>query len=105
MSESLGSRNGRDQVRKGRMRTLLICHEGARLDQQGLAHWLASFSDLVGIVGLRETGQRMRRRIERAVKRVGLVRFLDEVSCRLYYRLFPAPEDPRWGGRKLKELS
>ena len=105
MSESLGSSNGRDLDRQGRMRTLLICHEGARLDQQGLAHWLASFSDLVGIVVLRETGQRMRHRIEREIKRVGLLRFLDVLSFRLYYKLFLAREDRKWEERKLKELS
>jgi len=88
----------------GRIRTLLICHEGASLDEEGLARWLASFSDLVGIVVLRETKQRMGRRIKREVKRVGLARFLDVLSFRFYYKLFIARGDRDWEAKTLKEM-
>jgi hypothetical protein len=104
MNESPGGNNGRGQGSR-RMRTVLICHEGATLDRRGLARWLASFSDLSGIVVLRETGQRMRRRIQREVKRVGFVRFLDVLAFRLYYKLFLARKDRSWEERKLEELS
>jgi hypothetical protein len=30
------------------MKTLVICHDGAALDQEELARWLASFSELAG---------------------------------------------------------
>jgi folate-dependent phosphoribosylglycinamide formyltransferase PurN len=86
------------------VKTLLICHEGAELDREGLARWLASFSDLAGIVVLREKGQRMRRRIRREMERVGPWRFLDVLAFRLYYRLFLAARDSRWQERKLEEL-
>ncbi|HEX8145424.1 MAG TPA: formyltransferase family protein [Pyrinomonadaceae bacterium] len=86
------------------MKTLLICHEGAELDREGLARWMASFSHLVGIVVLREKGQRMRRRIRREVERVGPLRFLDVLAFRLYYKLFLAAQDLRWEERKLAEL-
>jgi hypothetical protein len=105
MNESPGGNNGHGQEARERMRTLLICHEGALLDQQGLALWLASFSELAGIVVLRETGGRMRRRIRREVKRVGLARFLDVLAFRLYYKLFLAREDREWEERKLEELA
>src|SRR4051812_37005689 len=59
------------------IRTLLICHEDALLDREVLTRWLASFSDLVGVVILQETSQRMRVRVRREVKRVGVGRFLD----------------------------
>ena len=37
------------------MRSLLVCHHDAALDRYGLARWLASFSDLVGVVVITET--------------------------------------------------
>jgi hypothetical protein len=40
------------------MRTLLICHDDAALDRDGLARWLASFSTLTGIHVLREPPRR-----------------------------------------------
>jgi methionyl-tRNA formyltransferase len=87
------------------MRTLLICHDGALLDQEGLAGWLASFSDLVGIVVLRETKGRAWRRVRREIRRVGLLRFFDVLAFRLYYRLFLAHSDKEWQNGKLRELS
>lgn len=102
MNESPGGNNGHGPRR---MRTVLICHEGAALDERGLASWLASFSELAGIVVLRETGQRMRQRIRREVKRVGFARFLDVLAFRLYYKLFLARKDREWEERKLEELS
>lgn len=86
------------------MKTLLICHEGAELDREGLARWLASFSNLVGVVVLREKPQRMRRRVRREVERVGAMRFLDVLAFRLYYKLFIAAQDSDWQERKLEEL-
>lgn len=86
------------------MKTLLICHEDARLDGEGLARWLTSFSDLAGILMLRENKQRLRRRIRREVKRVGAARFLDVLAFRLHYKLFQAQRDQKWEEAKLEEL-
>jgi folate-dependent phosphoribosylglycinamide formyltransferase PurN len=86
------------------MKTLLICHEGALLDREVLTGWLASFSNLVGIVVLRETNQRMRVRIRREVKRVGVGRFLDVLAFRFYYKMFLAGADRQWEDQKLEEL-
>jgi len=47
------------------MRTLLICHDQAPLDREGLARWLASFSTFVGTVVVREPGGRLKKRIKR----------------------------------------
>jgi hypothetical protein len=87
-----------------RPRTLLICHEGAELDRVGLAGWLASFTDLRGVVVLRERGERMRRRVRRELKRVGAARFFDVTAFRLYYKFFLAGEDARWERERLEEL-
>jgi hypothetical protein len=86
------------------MRTLLICHDAALLDQYGMAGWLASFSDLVGIIVLEETTGRVLRRIHREIRRVGIRRFLDVLLFRLYYRLFLLRQDQEWEKHKLDEL-
>jgi hypothetical protein len=86
------------------LRTLLICHADAALDVQGLARWLASFSDLSGIVVLEETRQRLWRRIRREVRRVGLLRFVDVLAFRLYYKIFLRSRDRQWEAEQLAQL-
>jgi len=86
------------------MRTLLICHEGADLDREGLARWLGSFSTFAGTVVVREPGGRLRKRIAREVARVGLWRFLDVLAFRAYYRLTARRGDREWEGRELARL-
>ena len=86
------------------MKTLLICHEGADLDRTGLARWLASFTDLCGIVVLRETGGRTRQRIRREMKRVGAARFLDVLAFRAYYKAFLAAGDKAWERQTLERM-
>jgi hypothetical protein len=85
------------------MKTLLICHEGAPLDQVVLARWLNSFSNLVGIVIVQEPASRTWRRIRREVKRIGVFRFLDVLAFRFYYRFFLAREDHRWERQELQQ--
>jgi formyl transferase-like protein len=86
------------------MRTLLICHEEAALDRDGLARWLGSFSTLAGTVVIREPAGRRRRRIVREIERVGLWRFLDVLAFRLHYRLTAARGDGEWERRELERL-
>jgi hypothetical protein len=86
------------------MRTLLICHEEDELNRVGLASWLASFSELTGIVVLRETSERKRKRIRREMKRVGWPRFLDVLSFRLYYQFFLAAQDREWERQEVAKL-
>jgi hypothetical protein len=54
------------------MRTLLICHDDAALDRDGLARWIDSFSASAGVLGLREP--RRRRRMARKIRRVGSIK-------------------------------
>jgi|SRR5580700_3672498 hypothetical protein len=70
------------------MKTLLICREGAPLEQVVLARWLNSFSNLVGIIIVQEPESRTWRRIRREVKRIEVLRFLDVLAFRFYYRFF-----------------
>jgi hypothetical protein len=85
------------------MRTLLICHAGAQLDQVVLARWLSSFSNLVGIVVIQEPPSRLWQRVRREVKRIGPLRFLDALAFRMYYRIFLSARDRRWERHEVEE--
>ncbi len=86
------------------MRTLLICHEEAPLDRDGLVRWLGSFSTFTGTVVIREPGGRLRKRIAREVRRVGWWRFLDVLAFRVFHRLTRAADDRRWERAALDRL-
>lgn len=87
------------------MRTFLVCHEEEELNREILPRWLASFSDLSGVLVLRETRKQKQRRVRRELKRVGPLRFLDVVAFRFYYNLFQSNADREWRRKKLSELS
>jgi hypothetical protein len=86
------------------MKTLLICHHDSPLDHDGLARWLASFSNLVGMVLIEEGGDRKRKRLKAEYERVGPMRLFDVLAFRIYYALFMAKTDARWMRAKLEEL-
>jgi hypothetical protein len=86
------------------MRTLVICHEDAALDREGLVRWLGSFSTVAGTVVIREPGGRLRQRIARELTRVGFWRFFDVLAFRVYHRLLHAAGDARWEQRELDRL-
>src|SRR5258706_13931103 len=83
-------------------RTLLICHHDAPIDFDSLARWMASFSNLVGVVILEEKRDQVKRRVQREHKRIGTLRFLDVLAFRLYYKLFLAGADTRWTNRQVE---
>jgi len=86
------------------MRTVLMCHADDAFDRQGLAAWLASFSDLAGLVLIEETSEQKRARIRREFQRVGPWRFLDVLAMRLYYRFRLAAADHAWTEASLAGL-
>ena len=87
-----------------RLRTLLIHHRGAYLEERVMAPWLASFSDLVGVVVVEETRNRRRRRIRREIDRVGPMRFLDVAAFRVYDRAVLGRRDEAWERKTAEEL-
>jgi methionyl-tRNA formyltransferase len=87
------------------MRTVLICHDGARLDQVGLANWLASFSHLAGVIVLREPRRRLWQRVKHECRRSGIARLADVLAFRAYYRLWLAPRDRAWENAELDRLA
>ncbi len=87
------------------MRSVLICHEDSLLDREGLSRWLGSFTDLAGIVVLREKPGRKFQRVKREIKRVGIARFADVSAFRLYYKLFNAAADTAWEAELMTDLN
>lgn len=87
------------------MRTVLIYHEDDIIDREVTARWLGSFSELSGLVVLREKKGRTIDRLRRERRRVGFLRLLDVLAFRVYYRLFHASRDAAWKRRAAAEIS
>lgn len=90
-----------ESTRAAPLRTVLVCHGESRLNREAVARWMASFSDLVGIVLIEERGSQARNRIRFEVKRIGALRFLDVLAFRVYYGLALARRDARWLNEQL----
>ncbi|MGH8318292.1 MAG: formyltransferase family protein [Steroidobacteraceae bacterium] len=78
------------------LRSALLCHHDSPLDRDLLARWLASWSDLVGIIEVRESGAPFLRRVQRERRRSGWFGLLDVMAFRAYYRLLRARKDEAW---------
>ena len=85
------------------MRTALICHHDAPLNRHVLPAFLASFSELAGVLVIREPPARVRRRLRREWQRSGW-RILDVLAFRLVYSLRQAARDREWVAARLGEL-
>lgn len=88
----------------GRPRVALICHRGDRIDREGLAAWLATSLDLVGIVLLVDRPGRLFAKVRREIRRVGLAAFLDVLAFRAFYRLALARSDAAWIAQEVARL-
>lgn len=83
---------------------VLICHEGDRLDTEGLASWLASSLRLAGLIIIRDPRSRQWRAARREIRRVGWLRFLDVIAFRFYARLKLARADREWKDAEIGRL-
>ncbi|HEX7965175.1 MAG TPA: formyltransferase family protein [Gammaproteobacteria bacterium] len=90
--------------RPGVPRVVLMCHEGDRIDTEGLTAWVASSMDLVGVIRLKERRSRAWQRVRREIRRVGLLRFLDVLAFRFYYRLMWGRRDAAWIDDEVQRL-
>ena len=88
-----------------RPRAVLMCHAESRLNREGIARWLASFTDLVGMVLIEEGPRHTKARVRRELKRIGLLRFVDVLAFRIYYGLAHAARDRRWMDSTLDGLA
>jgi folate-dependent phosphoribosylglycinamide formyltransferase PurN len=89
----------------GRPRSVLICHGDEPLHLEGVARWLATVSDLRGIVVIHDRTEDRLRRVRRELGRSGLLGFVDVLLFRLYYQLRWHRADAAWRRRALKSLS
>lgn len=83
------------------VRTALICHHDSPLSTDVLPGWLASFSQLAGVVVISEAHSRRRERLAREWRRSRLMT-ADVLAFRLYYRLRFANHDRRWARDRVK---
>ena len=83
---------------------VLICHDGDRLDAEGLAAWLSHTMTLRGLVVIRNHPSNMWRKARREIRRVGWLRFADVIAFRLYARLRLASRDETWKESALARL-
>ena len=83
---------------------VLICHEGERLDRDGLASWLASTMKLAGLLIIRDGADRRWRAVRREMRRVGPWGLLDVVAFRALARLVHGRRDREWEEAQLDRL-
>jgi hypothetical protein len=89
---------------EARLKTFLIVHREERLNAEVLPRWLASFSQLCGVIMLEEARGRRWRRIKREARRVGWLRLLDVFAFRAYHRAFLAGRDTEWEEAAISRL-
>lgn len=83
---------------------VLICHESDPLDCEGLASWLASTMNLIGIIVIREGTARRWRVARRQIRRDGWLSFVDVLAFRIYSAIVLARRDAHWKERALRRL-
>jgi hypothetical protein len=85
-------------------RTVLICHDNELLNRDILPRWLASFTDLAGVIIIEESKGRFWKRLKKEISRIGLMRTIDVALFRLYYRLKLAAGDRKWEEEKAADF-
>jgi folate-dependent phosphoribosylglycinamide formyltransferase PurN len=83
-------------------RTVLICHAESRLNREAIGSWMASISNLAGIVVIQDRAFATWKRLRHEVRRIGIVRLLDVIAYRIYYALFLSRKDSAWLERRLE---
>ncbi len=86
------------------LRTALICHDDNAISREVLPAFLASFSELVGIVVINEPRGRLLERLRVEIRRSRL-RTIDVFAFRLWYRLRGAGRDREWLLRQREQLA
>ena len=75
------------------MRTVLICQYDAALVREIMPRWLASFTELAGILVIREPSGHRLAKLQRSLRKDGLLGTLDLLAYRLYHRFVHAAGD------------
>lgn len=69
------------------IRTAIIAHGESELNMKVLPKWLGEFTDLAGIVEIREPGKMKFRRLKYEYRKSGFFGVIDSLLFRLYHRL------------------
>lgn len=85
------------------VRTVLICHHDNVLNREILPRFLASFSELAGVVLIEESKGRLWRRFGREWRRSRLG-IIDVLAFQVFYRARLARADRAWVRRRVAEL-
>jgi len=93
------------QVNNTQMKTLLICHADDELNSKGLPMWLGSFSELCGIVYIKEEKGRFIERIRSELKRSGITGLINVFLFRIYYQFFLSKRDRKIQSSRLQSLT
>ena len=83
---------------------VLICHDGDRLDSEGLASWLAGTMNLAGLIVISDKGRRLWTAARRELRRAGWIGFLDVVAYRVFARLRLRGAEETWKAQQIEAL-
>lgn len=75
------------------MRSVLICQHDASLVREIMPRWLHSFSDLAGIVVIRDQSSQRWKKLKRSIQKDGVFGTLDLLAYRLFHRFRYAAAD------------
>ena len=75
------------------MRSVLICQHDASLVREIMPRWLHSFSDLAGIVVIRDQNSQRWKKLKRSIQKDGVFGTLDLLAYRLFHRFRYAAAD------------
>lgn len=86
------------------MRSVLICQSDAELVQAVMPRWLDSFTELAGILVIRDKASNRWRKLKKSIFRDGVFATLDLLAFRLYQRAFLAKTDRQFEKSVQKEM-
>ena len=78
------------------MRSVLICQHDAALVREIMPRWLSSFSDLAGIVVIRDNPAQRWKKLKRSIQRDGVLGTLDLLAYRVFHRFRYAAADRKF---------
>jgi Formyl transferase len=78
------------------MRTVLICQHDASLVREIMPRWLHSFSEVVGIVVIRDVNSHRMKKLKRSLRNDGIWGTLDLLAYRLFHKFRYAAADRKF---------
>ena len=78
------------------MRSVLICQHDASLVREIMPRWLNSFSELAGIIVIRDENSQRWKKLKRSVQKDGLLGTLDLLAYRLFHKFRYAAADRKF---------